>query len=143
MTIFWRCDHIADHVDFLASKLLWRASWTRGSVVECTAFVTIPVVVACLGKTDRPQYGSDSDVGARPPDRGQQSLLVIAISDPDSVEGETCYSHNDDGQTQQRSELGDSTAKLNHFTLEPHGVEIKNIERYDIGNRLVKPAARS
>ena len=75
-------------------------------------------MVACLGKADRPQYGSDSDVGARPPDRSQQSLLVAAIRDSDSVEGETGYSHNDDGQTQQRSELGYSTAKLNHFTLE-------------------------
>jgi hypothetical protein len=38
-------------------------------------------------------------VGASPPDRGQQSLLVVAISDSDSVEGETGYSHNGDGHT--------------------------------------------
>ena len=76
------------------------------------------------------------------PDRGQQSLLVVAISDPDSVEGETCHSHNDDGQTQQCNKLGDSTAKLNHFMLEPHGVEIKNVERHDFSGWLIEPAAR-
>ena len=50
--------------------------------------------------------------------------------------------NNDDGQTQQCSKLGDSTAKLNHFMLEPHGVEIKNVERHDFSGWLIEPAAR-
>ncbi|HJN07130.1 MAG TPA: hypothetical protein QF564_00445 [Pirellulaceae bacterium] len=70
------------------------------------------------------------------------AAFVTTPSDPDSVEGEAYHSHNDDGQRQQCSKLGDSTAKLNHFMLEPHGVEIKNVERHDFSGWLVEPAAR-
>jgi len=55
-------------------------------------FVTIPVAIAGPRKANRPQHGSDSKVGTSAPDRSQPALLIVAISNPDFVEGKTGHS---------------------------------------------------
>ncbi|MBP89582.1 MAG: hypothetical protein CMJ64_23210 [Planctomycetaceae bacterium] len=39
-------------------------------------------------------------------------------------------------------QLGDSTTKQHHFTLEPEGIEIENVDRHDFRCGLTEPTSR-
>jgi hypothetical protein len=69
-------------------------------------------------------------------------LFIAAIGEPDSVEGETGHSENDDRQAYQCCQCCDSAAELDDFSLELDDIEIKHVDRHDFSGRLCKPTAR-